>query len=465
MSLAREAEALYVSDFRGHDDKSPWATETRESLRMSRQMLLADAGESAVRLLWMRDAIDFATLAIAVDHCFERPHRTLMRAHAGLGEIELALRAFEHCRFTLSEELGADPSPQTRALHLQILSGAISEPSFVPFTGRSEEVDALAQTITSSISGDGCDVICLTGDPGSGRMALLQGAAALVPQSHLRHLLDDVHDVANGLRLTASGRTRRTDITIWAPPETNPNWTAEQMAVFLAGLDPGISRVIAIVTSDEIGKLLEEAILHLPINFHYHPTGPLTGSNLGALASHALSGPPTARLLEELQSQSHGLAGRAITILHDWIAAGWIISTHSGLDLYNDAAAVTGLAPVGDTFRTLIEQLGPREMEFVHLMACLDRPLSLHQLLAIASMRYPDRLITVDELLVQLDRLTDLGVLRYDANGYSLRNLAIGDAIYAWLRPSDRARLEREFNATIDSLGLDDINPIEGSEI
>jgi DNA-binding SARP family transcriptional activator len=46
-----------------------------------------------------------------------------MRAHAALGEIGSALRAFEACRTHLVEELGVDPSAQTQALHLRLLRG------------------------------------------------------------------------------------------------------------------------------------------------------------------------------------------------------------------------------------------------------------------------------------------------------------------------------------------------------
>jgi len=45
----------------------------------------------------------------------------LMRAHAALGEIPAALRDFEDYRRRLAEELGVDPSPETRALHVALL--------------------------------------------------------------------------------------------------------------------------------------------------------------------------------------------------------------------------------------------------------------------------------------------------------------------------------------------------------
>jgi DNA-binding SARP family transcriptional activator len=47
-----------------------------------------------------------------------------MQAYAELGEVGSALRVFETYRSHLAEELGADPSPQTRELHLKLLRGS-----------------------------------------------------------------------------------------------------------------------------------------------------------------------------------------------------------------------------------------------------------------------------------------------------------------------------------------------------
>jgi DNA-binding SARP family transcriptional activator len=44
-----------------------------------------------------------------------------MRAHASMGETAAALLDFESYRSRLAEELGADPSPETQALHVDIL--------------------------------------------------------------------------------------------------------------------------------------------------------------------------------------------------------------------------------------------------------------------------------------------------------------------------------------------------------
>lgn len=448
VARAREAEALYIADFRAYDDKSFWATESRDSLRLSRQSLLADAAESAFKLLWMRDAIDFATLAIAGDPCFERPHRTLMQAHAALGEIELALRAFEHLRVCLSQELGADPSPQTRALHIQMLSGDTDELTIRPFVGRKEAVQALATDLREAIAGDGCDVVCLTGPAGSGRGALLQAAAARVQHSHLRQLLGDGDHSSNAQRLARVASDRRSGVTVWGPCDGDPGEEADRVLGFLAELDPTTPRVIAVVTSNEAGDLLANSLEGAPITLHRQSTGAMSQTDLAALASATLSGRPTPRLLRELAEQSGQLAGRAVTILREWVSSGWIISTVSGLDLYHDAVAVTGVYPAGDHFRTTLEQLTFAETDFCQLLAMIDQPVSPEFLrdLTATGMHGPPHL---DELCAQLDELADLGVLRVTQDGYEFRNRTIRDAFEHRLRPAVKARLLRQIGQKV----------------
>jgi len=123
VELADEAEALYLGDFQAYHDDSDWVMEARESLGMLRRTLLAEAADCAIRTHQARAAIRFANLAIQADPCSEAPHRSLMAAYAEVGETDRALRVYEHCRATLADELGADPSPQTRAVHVRVLRG------------------------------------------------------------------------------------------------------------------------------------------------------------------------------------------------------------------------------------------------------------------------------------------------------------------------------------------------------
>jgi DNA-binding SARP family transcriptional activator len=121
LTNARAALTLYTGDFHDHEDDSAWAVGERQMLQGLRVATLCDAALAAIDLGLLREAMDLAATAVRLDPTVEAAHRSLMRAHAELGEIGMALRAFEECRVHLAEELGTDPSPQTQELHLQIL--------------------------------------------------------------------------------------------------------------------------------------------------------------------------------------------------------------------------------------------------------------------------------------------------------------------------------------------------------
>ena len=123
LALVAEADRLYRNDFHAHDDDSTWASLERDRLRHARVQNLADAAESAVVLERYREAVALAGVAVAIDPTCEGPHRSLMRAQAGLGEIGRALKVFASYRQHLADELGAEPSRQTIELHLSLLRG------------------------------------------------------------------------------------------------------------------------------------------------------------------------------------------------------------------------------------------------------------------------------------------------------------------------------------------------------
>ncbi|HEU5035380.1 MAG TPA: BTAD domain-containing putative transcriptional regulator [Nocardioides sp.] len=124
VAIARVTERLYFGDFHAHDDDSDWARIEREQLRHVRLDLLRDAAASAYTLHRYREAMYFARTAVLVDPHSESAQRLLMQAHAAVGEVGSALQVFESYRAYLADELGADPAPETQALHLQLLRGS-----------------------------------------------------------------------------------------------------------------------------------------------------------------------------------------------------------------------------------------------------------------------------------------------------------------------------------------------------
>jgi DNA-binding SARP family transcriptional activator len=125
-AIARRADALYRGELRAFDDGAEWAQSERRRLNRTRNTLLCDAAEASMAGGIVRDALDYAARAVADDPFSERASRLLMLSYAGRGEISPAIREYERCRKLLAEELGVDPSPQTRAVHLQLLRNQAS---------------------------------------------------------------------------------------------------------------------------------------------------------------------------------------------------------------------------------------------------------------------------------------------------------------------------------------------------
>ncbi len=126
LTFARIAERHYRQGFHAYDDQSAWAIAERNRLERLRHEMLCDAAAAALHLGRPREAADFAATAVGIDGGSESAHRALMQAQADLGEIGGALRTFEAFRARLADELGADPSEQTRELHLRLLRGEVS---------------------------------------------------------------------------------------------------------------------------------------------------------------------------------------------------------------------------------------------------------------------------------------------------------------------------------------------------
>lgn len=74
--------------------------------------------------LWNREhslAVEAAREVVTLQPFRETGYQLLMRSHAAMGNAAEALRVYECCRTLISEELGVSPSPQTRAVHSELL--------------------------------------------------------------------------------------------------------------------------------------------------------------------------------------------------------------------------------------------------------------------------------------------------------------------------------------------------------
>ncbi|MBN0043075.1 winged helix-turn-helix domain-containing protein [Streptomyces actuosus] len=161
--------------------------------------------EARLRLGRARDAVpELQELTAA--HPYDEPLRALLlRALRDCGRTADALAAYDAARRTLADGLGADPGPELRALHAELLdparrSTSAAEPAAGPaprhlsagtgnirprltsFVGREPELAALRSDLRSA------RLVTLVGPGGSGKTRLAEEAAAGIPQAWLAEL-------------------------------------------------------------------------------------------------------------------------------------------------------------------------------------------------------------------------------------------------------------------------------------
>lgn len=132
-----------------------------------------------------RRALALAEQAAAADPLDEEAHRAVIIAYHRLGEPGEALAAYERVRTVLVEELGADPGPETQALHLAVLRGEPIIDDAAPdrisdsgegLVGRDVELTALVHEWDEA-SGGGPSCVLVVGDAGIGKTRLVDALA------------------------------------------------------------------------------------------------------------------------------------------------------------------------------------------------------------------------------------------------------------------------------------------------
>ncbi|WP_116948430.1 ATP-binding protein [Jiangella endophytica] len=140
----------------------------------------------------------------------ERSARALMRAYDAAGEPARALAAFERLRDGLAAELGIDPAPSTRELHVAILrqqaapvatpSGVETTPGAERLAGRTSELARLTRRWERAVAGDGA-LVLLAGEAGIGKTALAEEAARIARRTGGLTLEARCYDVERSLFL------------------------------------------------------------------------------------------------------------------------------------------------------------------------------------------------------------------------------------------------------------------------
>ena len=115
------AELLAAGTALADEPYAAWADAARAELRALLRRVRLTAAQAALAAGDPDAAARYAEAAMTDDPLDEAACRLSMSAAALAGEPARALLAYAALRARLGEELGADPAPQTRELHLAIL--------------------------------------------------------------------------------------------------------------------------------------------------------------------------------------------------------------------------------------------------------------------------------------------------------------------------------------------------------
>ncbi len=123
------------------------------------------------------EALGLAGEDLAADPYDESAARAVMRAQAMAGRPALALATYADLSRTLADELGADPAPETTALHTAVLRGELpSAPPVTatpPLVGRSSQSDHL-DALVGRVRDGHVRIALVTGEAGIGKTTLLR---------------------------------------------------------------------------------------------------------------------------------------------------------------------------------------------------------------------------------------------------------------------------------------------------
>jgi len=206
-----------LSLYRGHFlegfaiDSAPfesWLATTREQLRLEATRAARALAGAHAQLGDVPAAASAARRWLELEPWDESAHRLLMRLLSLQGQRAAALAQYEACRLSLERELGVEPEAETtrqaeaiRANHLSEAADALVAPTWPAlrvrtaapepdalFVARDRELAVLGDALERAADGR-AGVAFVTGEPGSGKTALLAEFARRALDRHARLLV------------------------------------------------------------------------------------------------------------------------------------------------------------------------------------------------------------------------------------------------------------------------------------
>jgi DNA-binding SARP family transcriptional activator/tetratricopeptide (TPR) repeat protein len=203
----RALDLLGRGPFLADEPDADWALPARREADRLVARARRLAWDAALALGDHARALANASAAASADPLDETAWRAVMTAQVAAGAPAAALAAYEQLRATLAEELGTDPAPETRALHLAILRGDPGAPDPAPpvpgaptgrvaqpraggrrlstaappdagFVGRAAELGDLERAWEGAVAGRP-QLALIAGEAGIGKTRLAQAVAEL----------------------------------------------------------------------------------------------------------------------------------------------------------------------------------------------------------------------------------------------------------------------------------------------
>jgi hypothetical protein len=409
VATVRRADALYLGEIRLDTVDSDWAAVEREGVLSAYRRMLAEGAQAAARAGWFGDALRFAARLLTVEPCSEQAFRTLMVAHAGLGDTGLALRAFERCRDVLSRELGVDPSLETREAYLNLLAERPLRPA-PAFVGRGPQLAAGASALTEATA-DLPQALLVSGAPGSGVTRFVEQVLMAVP-TLVTHLV----------------------------PEDAEQWQAWWAEADRGGRARGRGRVVISARADDV-ETIRRRLRTDGWNLTEVVLPPLAGPEVAELAEAELGGEVSRGLVDDLVARGDGNPATTLSLLRSWTADGRIDVTDRGACVLVRTECARPLGDAAHRGRGLLAKLaealsGP-EMRVLELVAAAGEVVPVDWLPGLAGDSEGCWAQDAASLL------EDRGLLVCDERGYAVADADLRAAVAAYARPSIRRRLMR----------------------
>jgi DNA-binding SARP family transcriptional activator len=424
--LAVKAAAMYGGDVDLEDLEEDRSRLARERLRALHLDLLLDAADATERLGRPYDSLEWARRATAVDEFSERACRSVMAAYAAIGEVGAALDHFERCRRALAEKLGADPSMETRAMHLQLLQEVATAAQQSDFVGRVRELGLLSAAVADAVREHRPTMVLVAGPLGSGKNRLIMEASRNLPR--------ETFTMASGGDVRALAGDPYRGVVLLKGLNESAGADVEELRRLLETVTKPMV-LLAPLRTPSVAPDLESSLAGmvaagLAVRID---VGSLSGEEASRMCASVIGGPPAPALLVDLTARAGSLPGPLLEAARALKATTPLASSPQGL-----VRAPRGGDAAGEGQRAVAgvrSVLSPEIQVIFDYVSVLRRDITVEGLGVL--------LDQADEAMIRsgLEALEDAGVLVAEEGVFQITAPSMEEAAYAWLRPSTRREL------------------------